>query len=216
MRLFFEFFFVTKGSPLQVFWYFAANWSFKKSKGSPLSSFLALWDCFKILIFRFFSKTSKIFLNFYSMSPKGPPFNFLIFCNRMDVQKIPKGALFYIFRHYATYRRLQKYFEKKFGKHFSQYFFSLFRHNATSFRQKKFRKGSAFIFSGVLRQNGCWKIPKGPPFSFFQNRETFFKIFSPKGPPFNFFDDLRQKGWKISTRLPGAPVRSNFWVLGVL
>ena len=34
--------------------------------------------------------------------------NFLIFCNRMDVQKIPRGPPFYIFRHYATYRRLQK------------------------------------------------------------------------------------------------------------
>ena len=33
---------------------------------------------------------------------------FLIFCNRMDVQKIPKRPPFYIFRHYATYRKLQK------------------------------------------------------------------------------------------------------------
>ena len=46
---------------------------------------------------------------------------FLIFCNRMDVQKIPKRPLFHIFRHYATYRKLQKNFEKKFG-----FFFSIF------------------------------------------------------------------------------------------
>ena len=37
---------------------------------------------------------------------------FLIFCNRMDVQKIPKRPRFYIFRHYATYRKLQKNSEK--------------------------------------------------------------------------------------------------------
>ena len=67
--------------------------------------------------------------------------------------KNPKGSPFYIFWHYATYRRLQKKFERKFSK-FSIIFFSFFRHSATSFRQKNFRKGSAFIFSGVLRQNG--------------------------------------------------------------
>ena len=40
----------------------------------------------------------------------------------MDVQKIPKRPPpFYIFRHYATYRKLQKKFEKKFG-----FFFSIF------------------------------------------------------------------------------------------
>ena len=33
---------------------------------------------------------------------------FLIFCNRMDLPKIPKRPPFYIFRHYATYRKLQK------------------------------------------------------------------------------------------------------------
>ena len=33
----------------------------------------------------------------------------------MDVQKIPKRPPFYIFRHYATYRKLQKNFEQSFG-----------------------------------------------------------------------------------------------------
>ena len=40
------------------------------------------------------------------------PHQFLIFCNRMDVQKIPKGPPFYIFRHSAIYRKLQQKFEK--------------------------------------------------------------------------------------------------------
>ena len=39
---------------------------------------------------------------------------FLIFCNRMDLQKNPKASPFYIFRHYTTYRKLQKKFQKKF------------------------------------------------------------------------------------------------------
>ena len=40
------------------------------------------------------------------------PHQFLIFCNRMDVQKIPKGPPFYIFWHSAIYRKLQQKFEK--------------------------------------------------------------------------------------------------------
>ena len=47
-----------------------------------------------------------------------------------------------------------------------------------------FRKGSAFILSGVLRQNECWKIPKGPPLSFFSELWDF--NFFIKGSPFNF------------------------------
>ena len=43
----------------------------------------------------------------------------------MDVQKIPKRLPFYVFRHYATYRKFQKKFEKKFGTFFS--IFSFFR-----------------------------------------------------------------------------------------
>ena len=60
-------------------------------------------------------------------------------------------------------------------------------------------KGPPSIFFGVFRQNGCWKIPKGP-FQFFRHCETFFKnFFSPKVPLLQFFfDDLRQNGWKIS------------------
>ena len=39
----------------------------------------------------------------------------------MDVQKIPKRPPFYIFRHYATYRKLQKKSKKN-----SEFFFSIF------------------------------------------------------------------------------------------
>ena len=70
--------------------------------------FLFFRHCKTVQISHFFS-------NFFT-GPKGPTINFLIFWNRMDVQKIPKGSSFHIFRHYATNRRLQKKFEKKFGK----------------------------------------------------------------------------------------------------
>ena len=56
------------------------------------------------------------------------------------------------------------------------------------FSEKKFRNGWELHFLNVLRQNGYWKIPKGP-FQFFWHRETFCfkKIF-----PFNFFDALQR------------------------
>ena len=45
---------------------------------------------------------------------------FLISCNKMDVQKIPKRLSFYIFWHNATYRKLQKK-SKNIRKFFSQF-----------------------------------------------------------------------------------------------
>ena len=53
-------------------------------------------------------------------------FNFLIICNRMDVKKSPKDP-FYIFRHHATYRRLQKKFKKTFF--FSQFLVVFWHHD---------------------------------------------------------------------------------------
>ena len=47
------------------------------------------------------------FRHIFQMSPKGP-LNFSLFCKKLDVQIIPKGPPFYIFWHYATYRRLPK------------------------------------------------------------------------------------------------------------
>ena len=59
----FRIFLMSPKGLLQFFWYFATNWIFKKPKWSPLSTFSALWDCFKILIFRFFFKN--IFKKFF-------------------------------------------------------------------------------------------------------------------------------------------------------
>ena len=42
-------------------------------------------------------------------------------------------------------------------------------------------------FFDARRQKGCWKIPKGFPFSFFQHCETFRKKTTPKGPPSTFW-----------------------------
>ena len=47
---------------------------------------------------------------------------FLIFCNRMDAQKIPKRPPFYIFWHYTFYRKLQK----KISRKKSEFFFPIF------------------------------------------------------------------------------------------
>ena len=58
-------------------------------------------------------------------------------------------------------------------------------------------KGPPFICFDILQHNGCQKIAKGPPFTFF-GTVTLFKnivsknfsgnfLMSPKGPPFNFF-----------------------------
>ena len=69
-----------------------------------------------VRLFKFLS-FSELFI-----APKGPPSIFLIFCNRIYVQKIPKGPPFYIFRHYATYRRLQKKNWKKNSSSFLRAF----------------------------------------------------------------------------------------------
>ena len=55
------------------------------------------------------------------MSPKCPLQCFDIL-QQFDVKKITKGSPFYIFRHYATYRRLQKKFEENFLKIVSSIF----------------------------------------------------------------------------------------------
>ena len=50
VRLFFRNLFCVKRVPLQVFWYFAANWKFKKPKRSPFRIFG--WDFFWMITFR--------------------------------------------------------------------------------------------------------------------------------------------------------------------
>ena len=100
------------------------------------------------------------------MSPKGPPSIFFDILQQNGRSKSSKGSPLLHFSVLCDLLETFKKFGKKSAKFFSV-FFPIFRHSATSFRQKDFSKGSAFIFSGVLRQNGYGKIPKGPPFSFF-------------------------------------------------
>ena len=56
----------------------------------------------------------------------------------MDVQKIPKRPPFYIFRHYATYRKLQKN-SKKIRIFFSQFLVFLRAFVVSSCRKSGFR-----------------------------------------------------------------------------
>ena len=56
---------------------------------------------------------------------EGSLFNFFYFAEKMDVQKLPK-CHFYIFRHYATYRRPKKNSKKNFV-----FFFQFFPHAGT-------------------------------------------------------------------------------------
>ena len=117
MRLFFRTFFCRQTVPLQVFWYFAANWSFKKLKGSPLSSFSALWD-FQNSHFSIFWIFFKKFSNF-SFVAKRSPFKFFDISQQTEVSKSTKGPPFLVF---GTVRLFQNshfsFFRKFFQKNF--------------------------------------------------------------------------------------------------
>ena len=74
-------------------------------------------------------------------------------------------------------------------------------------------------FFDVLRQNGCCKIPQGPPFQFFGIGRLFFYFFSPKGPPLTatemltiseMFPLLARQGLALTG--PGAPLGPFFLV----
>ena len=67
---------------------------------------------------RFFGIVRLFFRNFLKCL-QWVHLRFFLFCKRKDVQKFPKSS-FYIFRHYATYRRSKK-FRKKFEM-FLQFF----------------------------------------------------------------------------------------------
>ena len=73
-------------------------------------------------------------------------------------------------------------------------------------------KGHPFICFDILQHNGCRKIAKGPPFTFF-GTVTLFKnlilkkflgnfFMSPKGPPFIFFHFLQPAGVSQSPKGP--------------
>ena len=64
---------------------------------------------------------------------------------------------------------------------------STFRLCETFFEKKFSPKGPPFNVLEFFRQNGCWKIPKGPPFQFFRHCETFFQNFFPSKVPLQFF-----------------------------
>ena len=87
------------------------------------------------------------------MSPKSP-FNFLIFCKRTNVKKSQRVLFFRIFGTMRLFKILI----------FFQNFFRL-----PYFFQKFFNvpKASSFQFFDILQQNECYKILKGPFFTFF-------------------------------------------------
>ena len=73
-------------------------------------------------------------------------------------------------------------------------------------------KGLPFNFFNTLQHNGCQKIQKGPPFTFFGTVTLFknliFKFFSEiflkssNGPPFIFFPILQPTGVSQSSKGP--------------
>ena len=63
--------------------------------------------------FHFFRLCQTSIFSFFPNFFIAPPTKFLIFCNRMDVQKLPKSIRFTFFWHYATYRKLQRISKKK-------------------------------------------------------------------------------------------------------
>ena len=92
VRLFFEFFFVAKGSPLKFFDILQQT-GFKKPKGSPFLVFRHYETVSKISLFVFFRKFFQKKFNDFQKFPKGPPQLFLIFCNRLDFQKVERVPL---------------------------------------------------------------------------------------------------------------------------
>ena len=54
---------------------------------------------------------------------------------------------------------------------------NFFRHSETFFPENCFPQRVPLQFYAVLRQNGCLKTPKGPPFQFFGIVRLLFEIF---------------------------------------
>ena len=86
------------------------------------------------------------------MSPKGPPFNFFLFCKRMDVRKLPRAPLF----HFSALCNLPE--TKKFRS-----FSSIFR------SRKNFRllmQSCCFFFSRPFHEN--FKFLENCPYDFYK------------------------------------------------
>ena len=101
----------------------ACNKAIPKQKSPPFHFFDTMrlspffWHCETVQISHFFP-------NLFYCS-KGSPINFLIFCNRMDVQKNPKGSPLLHFLALYDLPETSEKFERKSEKVFS--FFESFR-----------------------------------------------------------------------------------------
>ena len=100
---------VAKGFPFPVFWYFAANWNFKKPKWSHLSTFFGPMRLFQnshfSFFFEIFSKSFEVFnvtLHFFDIlsqtgvfqkSKRVPPLQFLKRCVFSALDLAPTFAL---------------------------------------------------------------------------------------------------------------------------
>ena len=95
---------------------------------------------------------------------------------------------------------------------------TFFRHYATFFGTFWIApKGPPFICFDILQHNGCQKIPKGPPSTFFGTVTLFKNLFKnffgkffqvPEGLPFNFFHNLQPAGVSQSPKGPPFTILS--------
>ena len=101
------------------------------------------------------------FFRFF-LSPKSPPFFFLIFCNKTNV-KNPKGSFFQNCRHYETAIKISHFlfFFRKFFKDSKESPFN-FLNFCNRMDVKKFQRVPSFTVSGIVaffkRSNFCVKM----------------------------------------------------------
>ena len=130
----------------------------------------------------FFRLCETFFSNFFKCPQRVLLSIFLIFCKRTNVKKSQRVS-FQKFRHYETVQNSNFFFKKFLDSFiFFKNFFNV-------------PKASSFQFFDILQQNECYKILKGPFFTFFGTMRLsvnfkkfgkFFSIFSFKRP---FFKD---------------------------
>ena len=83
----------------------------RSAKLKDVGSSLAVDEKFFACYFGFMG----LFPHIFEMSPKGPPFIFFLFCNRMDARKIPKGPLSHISALYDLPETSKNRFFSSFG-----------------------------------------------------------------------------------------------------
>ena len=108
-----------------------------------------------ILVFSpwIFFSTTRLFVEIFDCN-KGSRFNFMIFCNRMNVKTSQSVPIFTFFG-----------IETIQNSHFSIFLEKVFNDS----------KGSISLFFDILQQNGSSKTPEGPPFQIF-GIVRFFKM----------------------------------------